>query len=78
MSNAAEQTDAKADPTLRSAENGHDLPVRPAGTVELSPAARVVLQKRYLRLTESGDQRETVEDMFWRVAREIAPPHPPH
>jgi ribonucleoside-diphosphate reductase alpha chain len=38
----------------------------------LSPSAKKVLQKRYLRRTESGEPLETAADMFARVAENIA------
>ena len=38
----------------------------------LSPSARKVLQKRYLKRTESGEPLETAADMFARVAENIA------
>jgi ribonucleoside-diphosphate reductase alpha chain len=40
--------------------------------VPLSPNARVVLEKRYLRKGAQGTPVETVEEMFWRVASSIA------
>jgi ribonucleoside-diphosphate reductase alpha chain len=38
----------------------------------LSPSARKVLQRRYLKRTESGEPLETAADMFARVAENIA------
>ncbi len=38
----------------------------------LSPSAKKVLQKRYLKRTESGEPLETAADMFARVAENIA------
>jgi ribonucleoside-diphosphate reductase alpha chain len=40
--------------------------------VVLSPNARVVLEKRYLRRGPDGKPAETVEEMFWRVASYVA------
>jgi ribonucleoside-diphosphate reductase alpha chain len=40
--------------------------------LELSKNARVVLEKRYLKKDPQGKPCETPEDMFWRVARDIA------
>jgi ribonucleoside-diphosphate reductase alpha chain len=40
--------------------------------VVLSPNARVILEKRYLRRGPDGKPSETVEEMFWRVASYIA------
>ncbi|MDQ7824756.1 MAG: vitamin B12-dependent ribonucleotide reductase [Candidatus Eremiobacteraeota bacterium] len=41
-------------------------------SAELSHSARVVLEKRYLKKNEKGLVVETPEDMFWRVAENIA------
>lgn len=40
--------------------------------IELSHSARVVLEKRYLRKNDKGQVIETPEQMFWRVAENIA------
>lgn len=40
--------------------------------IELSHSARVVLEKRYLKKNEKGQVVESAEDMFWRVAQNIA------
>jgi ribonucleoside-diphosphate reductase alpha chain len=40
--------------------------------VHLSPNARIVLEKRYLRRGPDGKPAETVEEMFWRVASYVA------
>lgn len=42
------------------------------GTVELDENGRTVLMKRYIRRGEMGQPRETVEEMFWRVAYHVA------
>jgi len=39
---------------------------------EWSAAARELLAARYLRRTGQGEQGETVDELFWRVARAIA------
>src|SRR4030042_3730406 len=40
--------------------------------VVLSPNARIILEKRYLRRGPDGKPAETVEEMFWRVAVHVA------
>jgi ribonucleoside-diphosphate reductase alpha chain len=40
--------------------------------VILSPNARIILEKRYLRRGPDGKPAETVEEMFWRVAVHVA------
>jgi ribonucleoside-diphosphate reductase alpha chain len=40
--------------------------------VVLSPNARIVIEKRYLRRGADGKPAETVEEMFWRIASYIA------
>jgi ribonucleoside-diphosphate reductase alpha chain len=40
--------------------------------VVLSPNAKVILEKRYLRRGQDGKPAETVEEMFWRVSSYIA------
>lgn len=40
--------------------------------IELSHSARVVLEKRYLKKNDKGQVVETPEEMFWRVAENIA------
>ena len=49
-----------------------DAPIRQP--IKLSPNARVVLEKRYLRRGADGKPAETPEEMFDRVARTIAQP----
>lgn len=44
----------------------------PLEPVTLSPNARIVLEKRYLRRGANGKPVESVEEMFWRVASHIA------
>jgi len=40
--------------------------------LDLSPNAISVLERRYLNRNEKGEITESVEDLFWRVARAIA------
>ena len=39
---------------------------------KLTDNARLVLEKRYLRRGDDGQPIETVEEMFWRVAYNVA------
>ncbi|MGH7699048.1 MAG: vitamin B12-dependent ribonucleotide reductase, partial [Gemmatimonadales bacterium] len=42
------------------------------GTLDLSPNAHTVLERRYLVKDEHGRPAESAEDLFWRVARTVA------
>src|SRR3989449_8984792 len=44
------------------------------GTLDLSPNAVTVLERRYLVKDDHGHPVELPEDLFWRVARTIAEP----
>ncbi len=44
------------------------------GTLDLSPNAVTVLERRYLLKDDQGKAVERPEDLFWRVARTIAAP----
>src|SRR3989475_809247 len=44
------------------------------GTLDLSPNAVTVLERRYLVKNDQGEPVERPEDLFWRVARSIAEP----
>src|SRR5467141_2577282 len=44
------------------------------GTLDLSPNAVTVLERRYLVKNDQGEPVERPEDLFWRVARTIAEP----
>ncbi len=44
------------------------------GTLDLSPNAVTVLERRYLLKDDQGKAVEQPEDLFWRVARTIAEP----
>ena len=50
------------------------IPARPADlpAVDLTENARQVLLRRYVRRGQDGKQAESIEDMFWRVAYNIA------
>src|SRR2546430_4665636 len=43
-------------------------------TLDLSPNALTVLERRYLVKDEQGRAVEGPEDLFWRVARAVAEP----
>lgn len=64
VAKATSQTKSKLLPT----------PEIPTGlpSVDLTPNARQVLEKRYVRRGHDGDPVETVEGMFWRVAYHVA------
>src|SRR5437763_1628216 len=44
------------------------------GTLDLSPNAITVLERRYLVKDDQGQPAERPEDLFWRVARTVAEP----
>src|SRR2546430_7425624 len=44
------------------------------GTLDLSPNAITVLERRYLVKDDQGRPAERPEDLFWRVARTVAEP----
>src|SRR3989442_15600026 len=44
------------------------------GTLDLSPNAITVLERRYLVKDDQGRPVEKPEDLFWRVARTVAEP----
>ena len=46
----------------------------PADELDLSPNALTVLERRYLVKDDQGKPAETPEDLFWRVARNVAAP----
>ena len=58
--------------TSRSGNNGKHAGPSAATVSRLSPNAITVLQKRYLAKDESGKTTETPDEMFWRVARNVA------
>src|SRR5437763_14359812 len=45
------------------------------GTLDLSPNAITVLERRYLVKDDQGQPAERPEDLFWRVARPVAEPY---
>jgi len=69
-------------PTLQNQESAAGAKSRPEqkstsglasqGKVQLTPNAITVLQRRYLRKDHSGKVIETPEEMFRRVARNVA------
>ena len=46
----------------------------PGDKLDLSPNALTVLERRYLVKDDQGRPAETPEDLFWRVARNVAAP----
>src|SRR5574337_502747 len=44
----------------------------PLREIKLTDNARTVLEKRYLRRGPDGKPAETIEQMFWRVAHNVA------
>ncbi|MBI4631279.1 MAG: adenosylcobalamin-dependent ribonucleoside-diphosphate reductase [Chloroflexi bacterium] len=56
--------------------NGHgaadSAPDLPAKNIQLTDNARVVLEKRYLRRGDDGKPVESIKEMFWRVAYNVA------
>src|SRR5689334_3772304 len=62
---------------VKTGRNG--VGVRPESRqIELSDNARTVLTKRYLRRGSDGQPAETIEEMFWRVAWNVAAPEETH
>ena len=60
-------------PAAHASANGQGREAgRPDRSLPLSPNARIVLEKRYLRRGPDGRPAETVEEMFGRVARHVA------
>jgi ribonucleoside-diphosphate reductase alpha chain len=47
-------------------------PNLPAKDIQLTDNARVVLEKRYLRRGDDGKPIESIKEMFWRVAYNVA------
>jgi len=64
---------------LTVAASTHGAGVMPASRpIDLSDNARTVLTKRYLRRGPDGKPAETIEEMFWRVAWNVAGPEDEH
>src|SRR3989337_3499093 len=59
----------RTEPAAKKAEKGAAAP----GTrSDMSENGRRVLEKRYLKRDLDGKPLETIEEMFWRVSRNIA------
>ncbi len=67
-----QRVDAKLRVTTAPRDRSADSRVRES--INLTPNARVVLEKRYLRRGPDGKPIETPEEMFDRVARTVAEP----
>ncbi len=57
---------------IRREETGAPAPGLQGTRVEISENSRKVLERRYLQKGPDGRPAETVEEMFWRVSRNIA------
>lgn len=53
-------------------ESGEKTPFQPENTLELAPNSVTVLEKRYLKKDENGTVVEAPEEMFRRVAHNVA------
>ena len=64
----------KAKPKVNHNGNGYGLnkPAPPQRDIQLTDNARTVLEKRYLRRGDDGQSVETISEMFWRVAYNVA------
>jgi ribonucleoside-diphosphate reductase alpha chain len=60
----------------QASANGHRPTLKQE--INLSENARTVLERRYLRKGTDGAPIETIEEMFWRVAWNVAAPETPH
>ncbi|MBM4424861.1 MAG: adenosylcobalamin-dependent ribonucleoside-diphosphate reductase [Chloroflexi bacterium] len=56
----------------KTQNNGHKTDRPPQKEIHLTDNARTVLEKRYLRRGDDGKPVETIEEMFWRVAYNVA------
>ncbi|MBN1427492.1 MAG: adenosylcobalamin-dependent ribonucleoside-diphosphate reductase [Anaerolineae bacterium] len=68
---------AKIGKEVKTTANGRGT-MPSAQMIDLSDNARTVLSKRYLRRGTDGQHVETIEEMFWRVAWNVAEPEDEH
>jgi ribonucleoside-diphosphate reductase alpha chain len=57
---------------MQGTKNSAEFVKNRESLIELSHSAKVVLEKRYLGKNDKGQVMETAQDMFWRVARNVA------
>ncbi len=66
--------DTEVNSKLHYAEKMSSIPNPPADlpSIDLTDNAQQVLMRRYVRRARDGSQNETIDEMFWRVAANVA------